>query len=98
MKRVRIVSEGNASNTRAYDADTGEEIQYVQSASWTCNVDDVARVSLTLVQPAVDIVGEWELVSLLREAAHWMDDDEGAMDLVNRINAAVAGTKGATEE
>jgi hypothetical protein len=61
--KIRIVSEGNGRTTRVLDAETGEDLTSrlcVSHASWEVDAKGLAKATLTLVNVAVDVVGELE--------------------------------------
>jgi len=66
--RVKIIagSTGNVTGKDVYviDADTGESIPGVYSASWSCEVGDIAKVVLYMTGVEIDATGLCDITEL----------------------------------
>lgn len=64
MMKLRIVSDGTPEGTQVLNAQTGEELDMVESVSWSVSTkQDVAKAQVTLILAAADIVGESEALT-----------------------------------
>lgn len=60
--KIRIISDGIPANTQIVNAETGERIEGIVSASWQISANsDTAKVTLIFKgQIGIDLVGEWD--------------------------------------
>lgn len=75
--KIRIVSEGVGARTKVLDAETGEDLTAklcVSKVVWSVEPGGVAKAELTLLNVAVDVVGEWSQ-RMLRPESEWFQPE-----------------------
>lgn len=56
--RIKIVSDGTGRGTKVINAETGEVVEGVKSATWSCSARGEAMVVLTFVHVHVEVEGD----------------------------------------
>lgn len=77
LKKIRITSDGSVDGTKIYDVDTGEQLNNVQSVTWSIDARDVkdlaplarrARFRSTVTMTFKGVVTEVDVLGTLEDA------------------------------
>lgn len=73
--KIKIISDGTPESTQVVNADTGEQIDYVESIHWDLGQKGVATALIKFIKVPVELVGNVPCCSL--ESNHIAEPDFG---------------------